>query len=65
MALYSFHAADDKPVWRSLMSVLLSPVILRGALFLAFSVVMYPSMGSRCLRKIKQLFREGQAKKEV
>jgi hypothetical protein len=65
MALYSFYAADDKPVWRSLMSVLLSPVVLRGALFLAFSVVMYPSMGSRCLRKIKQFFREGQVKKEV
>lgn len=65
MALYSFHTAIDKPVWRSLMSVFFSPVVLRGALFLAFSVVMYPSMGARCLRKIKQHFREDQRKKEV
>eukprot|EP00980_Cylindrotheca_fusiformis_P030023 scaffold24217_cov113-Cylindrotheca_fusiformis.AAC.2 len=65
-ALYTFHKSNGNPVWSSLLSVLLSPLVLRGALFLAFSVVMYPSMGSRCLRKIKQFTREGrEAKKTV
>ena len=46
--------------WTTLLAVYSSPAVLRGALFRAFSVVMYPSMGMRCLKKIMQLRREGE-----
>ncbi len=36
-------------VWTTLLAVYSSLVVLRGALFRAFLVVMYPSMGMRCL----------------
>ncbi|KAL9178967.1 hypothetical protein ACHAXT_011940 [Thalassiosira profunda] len=53
------RAADDGSVWRSLLTVYSSPAVLRGALFRAFSIVMYPSMGMRSLKKIKSHYREG------
>ncbi len=48
-----------EPMWRTLLTIYSSPAILRGALFRVFSVVMYPSMGRRCLKKIKQFLKEG------
>ncbi|KAL7539085.1 hypothetical protein ACHAXR_009012 [Thalassiosira sp. AJA248-18] len=51
----------DKSIWRTLLTIYSSPAVLRGALFRAFSVVMYPSMGARCLKKIKEFYREGKA----
>ena len=45
--------------WNAILAVCSSPAVLRGALFRAFAVVMYPSMGMRCLKKIGQLRREG------
>lgn len=51
--------AYDGSIWRTLLTVYSSPAVLRGALFRAFSIVMYPSMGMRCFKKIKHLRREG------
>ncbi|KAL3815817.1 hypothetical protein ACHAXA_010751 [Cyclostephanos tholiformis] len=48
----------------TLLAVYSSPAVLRGALFRAFSVVMYPSMGMRCLKKIGQLRRGGNGEEE-
>jgi len=63
-SVFQMHMSnDDLALWQVLFRVITSPMVLRGALFLAFSVVMYPSMGSRCLRKVKQFFAEGQEKK--
>jgi len=49
----------DGSIWRTLLTLYSSPAALRGALFRAFSIVMYPSMGSRCFNKIKQHHQEG------
>lgn len=49
----------DEPMWKTIMSIYSSPAVLRGALFRVFSVVMYPSMGARCFKKIKQFLKEG------
>ena len=38
-----------------LLTMYSSLVVLRGALFCMFVVVMYPSTGMRCLKKIMQL----------
>lgn len=43
---------ESESKWRALLKVYSSPAVLRGALFRAFSIVMYPSMGSRCYKKI-------------
>ena len=53
-----------EPMWRTLLTIYTSPAILRGALFRVFSVVMYPSMGRRCLKKIKQFLKEGRNKEK-
>ena len=53
----------DEPMWKTLITIYSSPAVLRGALFRAFSIVMYPSMGSRCFKKIKQFLRDGEQKK--
>ena len=50
----------DEPIWKSIMTLYSSPSVLRGALFRVFSVVMYPSMGARCFKKIKQFLKEGE-----
>ena len=50
----------DEPMWKTLITIYSSPAILRGALFRAFSIVMYPSMGFRCLKKIKQYLMAGE-----
>eukprot|EP00984_Skeletonema_dohrnii_P028027 scaffold17849_cov95-Skeletonema_dohrnii-CCMP3373.AAC.1 len=50
----------DKPIWKTVVTLYSSPAVLRGALFRAFSVVMYPSMGARCFKKIKQFLKEGE-----
>lgn len=49
----------DEPIWKTVLTLCSSPAALRGALFPAFSVVMYPSMGARCFKKIKQFLKEG------
>lgn len=65
-AVYQFHASNEgKALWQVIVSLFFSPIVLRALLFLTFSVVMYPSMGKRSLRKIKQLFGEGQVKRRV
>lgn len=51
--------AHNGSLGRTLLAVYSSPAVLRGALFRAFSIVMYPSMGMRCFKKIKQFQREG------
>lgn len=51
----SSHAYNEESIWRILLTVYSSPAVLRGALFRAFSIVMYPSMGLRCLKKFKYL----------
>ncbi|KAL7543815.1 hypothetical protein ACHAWF_011481 [Thalassiosira exigua] len=58
-------AAYDGSVWRTLATVYSSPAALRGALFRAFSMVMYPSMGMRCYKKIRQFRREGREAKSA
>lgn len=50
----------DEPIWKTVVTIYSSPAVLRGALFRAFSVVMYPSMGMRCFKKIKQFLKEGE-----
>ena len=68
MALYKSIVAsggDDQSTMKILMAVYSSPAVLRGALFRAFSVVMYPSMGMRCYKKIKQLRRDIMKEKDV
>ena len=50
----------DEPIWKTIMTLYSSPSVLRGALFRVFSVVMYPSMGARCFKKIKQFLKEGE-----
>eukprot|EP00584_Thalassiosira_punctigera_P002095 CAMPEP_0172530706 /NCGR_PEP_ID=MMETSP1067-20121228/4351_1 /TAXON_ID=265564 ORGANISM="Thalassiosira punctigera, Strain Tpunct2005C2" /NCGR_SAMPLE_ID=MMETSP1067 /ASSEMBLY_ACC=CAM_ASM_000444 /LENGTH=285 /DNA_ID=CAMNT_0013314951 /DNA_START=65 /DNA_END=919 /DNA_ORIENTATION=+ len=65
-SLYDFITAPlsyDNSIWSTMLTIYTSPAVLRGALFRAFSVVMYPSMGMRCLKKIQQLHREGKGKK--
>mmetsp|Transcript_8421 Transcript_8421/g.20260 ORF Transcript_8421/g.20260 Transcript_8421/m.20260 type:complete len:284 (-) Transcript_8421:255-1106(-) len=63
-AVFQMHMSnDDLALWQVLFKMITSPIVLRALLFLTFSVVMYPSMGSRCLRKVKQFFAEGQEKK--
>lgn len=57
---YAVASSGSTSTWTTLLAVYSSPAVLRGALFRAFSVVMYPSMGMRCLKKIKQLHREGE-----
>ena len=42
-----------------LLAVYTSPAVLRGVLFRLFTIVMYPSMGYRCLATMKRLHREG------
>lgn len=64
-AAFQVHSNDDKALWQVLLIMTKSPIVLRAVLFLSFSVVMYPSMGSRCLRKVKQWLNEGQTKKEA
>jgi hypothetical protein len=54
-----------EPMWRTFLTIYTSPAILRGALFRVFSVVMYPSMGRRCLKKIKQFLKEGGSRKSL
>ena len=49
---------DYVSTWKTLLKVYSSPAVLRGALFRAFSIVMYPSMGLRCYKKIKHLHRD-------
>lgn len=66
--LYDFITAPlayDEPIWKTMLTIYSSPAVLRGALFRAFSIVMYPSMGKRCLKKIKQLHQEGRAMKKI
>ncbi len=53
---------EQTSIWRMLLTVYSSPAVLRGALFRAFSIVMYPSMGLRCLKKFKYLLRRHEAK---
>jgi len=55
----------DGSVWKTMFTIYSSPAVLRGALFRAFSVVMYPSMGARCLKKIKLFHKEGNALKKA
>ena len=55
--------SNNQSLLRTLGTIYSSPAVLRGALFRAFSIVMYPSMGMRCLKKIKQFHREGKAVK--
>ena len=50
----------NEPIWKTVVTIYSSPAVLRGALFRAFSVVMYPSMGKRCFKKIKQFLKEGE-----
>lgn len=64
LTLYKF-ASEQQSTWKTLTTILTSPVILRALLFLLFSVVMYPSMGARCRKKLKQFYREGEAKKNA
>ena len=47
-----------------LFAVYTCPAVLRGGLFRAFSLFMYPSMGLRSLRKIGRLHREGKEDKK-
>ena len=56
---------EQTSIWRILFTVYSSPAVLRGALFRAFSLVMYPSMGLRCLKKFKHLLRHHEAKQVV
>jgi hypothetical protein len=56
---YILTTSTSTSRWNTLLAVYSSPAVLRGALFRAFSVAMYPSMGMRCLKKIGQLRREG------
>lgn len=61
-SLYDFSmatTAGEESMAKTVLAVYSSPAVLRGALFRVFSVVMYPSMGARCLKKIKQFRREG------
>ena len=50
----------NEPIWKTIVTLYSSLSVLRGALFRAFSVVMYPSMGARCFKKIKQFLKEGE-----
>ncbi|CAJ1949169.1 unnamed protein product [Cylindrotheca closterium] len=62
-AVYQMHMSNDElALWQVLFKMIISPIVLRALLFLTFSVVMYPSMGKRCLRKVKQFFAEGKEK---
>lgn len=45
------------------LAVYTSPAVLRGVLFRLFTIVMYPSMGFRCLATMKRLHREGKGSK--
>lgn len=45
------------------LEVYTSPAVLRGVLFRLFTIVMYPSMGLRCLATMKRLHREGKGSK--
>jgi len=45
------------------LAVYTSPAVLRGVLFRLFAIVMYPSMGMRCLATMKRLHREGMGTK--
>ena len=68
MALYKSiveSGGDDQSTLKILMTVYTSPAVLRGALFRLFSVIMYPSMGMRCYKKIKQLRRDILKEKDV
>lgn len=56
------HHDETTSTWKILLTVYSSPAVLRGALFRAFSIVMYPSMGLRCLKKFKQLIRHQEEK---
>jgi len=50
-----FTTRDDQgSMLTALLSTYSSPAVLRGALFRLFSIAMYPSMGSRSLKKIQQ-----------
>ncbi|KAL3941446.1 MAG: hypothetical protein SGBAC_004186 [Bacillariaceae sp.] len=63
-AVYQMHMSNEElALWHVPLKMITSPIVLRALLFLTFSVVMYPSMGSRCLRKVKQFFAEGREKK--
>lgn len=67
-SLYDFITAPlayDKSIWTTILTIYSSPAVLRGALFRAFSIVMYPSMGMRCFNKIKEFHQEGKAGKKV
>lgn len=55
----------DESIWRTLMTIYSSPAVLRGALFRAFSIVMYPSMGMRCYKRLNQHLYGREKKKEV
>lgn len=63
-SVFQMHMAnDDLAMWQVIFRLATSPIVLRALLFLTFSVVMYPSMGSRCLRRVQQFFAEGKEKK--
>jgi len=57
-ALYDSIISSSTSTWRTLLTVYSSPAVLRGALFRVFSIVMYPSMGKRVLKKMKNLSRD-------
>lgn len=52
-------------IWKTLLTIYSSPAVLRGVLFRAFSVAMYPSMGGRVLKKIREFQQEGKSAKSV
>ncbi|CAJ1949171.1 unnamed protein product [Cylindrotheca closterium] len=62
-AVYQMHMSNDElALWQVLFKMITSPIVLTGLLFLIFSVLMYPSMGKRCVRKLKQFLAEGKVK---
>jgi hypothetical protein len=52
---------DVKPLWKILFTIYTSPGDLRSVIGRVFFAVMYPSMGARCLKKIKVWIREGKS----
>ena len=51
----------NESLWKTLLTLYTRPIVLRAVLFRLFSVAMYPSMGKRVLKKIKQFIKEGKA----
>ncbi len=52
-------AEGEEPAWRTMLLSMKSLCVIRSIIFRVFILVLYPSMGMRTFKKIKQFHREG------